>query len=324
MATRQRIHRKIRKATTHSVDRSEAASPVPHKPARTVLLATDGSRAAGAAIKFARAMADAGAWVPEVITVLQPLPVTVADVALPSSTFYSEPALTDGVIGSIRRQLLRLGGASWNFGFEFGSAARSIVELAHARKAELIVIGLGKHGKLARLFGAETAARVCRLTDTPVLAVDEHEGKLPHTAVVAMDFGDSSVRAAREALALLQPPGRLHMIHVNWTMSLRSLQDPAWDRTYADGVAHGFDRLQKELAPPPGIEITSELRHGGVIEEIVKAAKVFHADLLAAGSHSQNIIDRLIIGNTPAVLLREAKCSVLVAPPIKMSDPRTA
>jgi nucleotide-binding universal stress UspA family protein len=324
MTTRQRVQRKIRKTIVRSVDRAATKMPDVLKPVRPVLVATDGSRAAGAAIKFARAMADTGVWQPEVVTVLQPLPITVADVALPGGPILAEPALTGGVIGAIRRQLRRLGAASWDFRVEFGTAARSIVSLAHASQAQLIVIGLGKHGKLARLFGAETAARICRLTDTPVLAVEEHAGALPHTAVVAMDFGDSSVRAAREALALLQPPARLHLLHVDWTINLRSVQDPGWDRTYAAGVEHGFERLRKELAPPKGIEITSELRDGGVIEGILKVASEVHADVLAVGSHSQKVIDRLLIGSTPALLLRAARCSVLIAPPVNTSDSSTA
>jgi nucleotide-binding universal stress UspA family protein len=316
MATRQRDQRKSRRKPLRRATLRAAAKTIdPLTPARPVLVATDGSRAAGAAIQFARAMSDVGLWQPEVVTVLAPLPVTVADVLLPGGPLLPEPALTEGLIGAIRRQLRRLGAASWNFRVEFGSAARSIVGLAHRSQAELIVIGLGKHGKLARLLGAETAARLCRLTDTPVLAIEAHAGALPHTALVAMDFGESSVRAAREALALLQPPGRLHLLHVNGTASATSLKDPAWDRTYADGVEHGFNRLTRELAPPKGIQITSELRHGGVISTILKVTSEIGADLLVAGSHSQTVIDRLIIGSTPGQLLRAARCSVLVAPP---------
>jgi nucleotide-binding universal stress UspA family protein len=207
---------------------------------------------------------------------------------------------------------------------QFGGTARSIVDLAHERQAELIVIGLGKHGKLARLFGAETAARVCRLTDIPVLAVEASVNKLPRVAVVGMDFGDSSVRAAREALALLQPPGRLHLLHVSWTVSGHSLHDPAWDRTYAAGVQQGFDRLRKELSPPEGIVITSELRDDGVISSILEVAKDLGADLLAVGSHSLKVIDRMLIGSTTSQLLRAANCSVLVAPPMTAADSSAA
>jgi nucleotide-binding universal stress UspA family protein len=314
MAIRQRSVRKSRKHPKMAARRTASASIEPMT-ARPVLVATDGSRAAAAAIKFASAMAGAGRWRPEAVTVLEHYPLAVADFVLPVPTIVAEPEISQGVIGMIRRQLRRFGAASWKLRVQFGRVASTIVELAHQQKAELIVVGLGKHGKLGRLFGAETASRICRLTDTPILAVDANARELPHTAIVAMDFGDSSVRAAREILDLLQSPGRLHLLHVLWGLGGGTLHDPAWERTYAAGVEHGFQRLRQELKPQDEIEITSELRSGGVVETILKVANEIDADVLVVGSHSQNVIDRLVIGSTPAQLLRAAKCSVLIAPP---------
>jgi nucleotide-binding universal stress UspA family protein len=55
--------------------------------------------------------------------------------------------------------------------------------------------------------------------------------------------------------------------------------------------------------------------HSSVISTTLKVAGEIGADLLAAGSHSQKVIDRLIIGSTAAQLLRAARCSVFIAPP---------
>jgi nucleotide-binding universal stress UspA family protein len=178
----------------------------------------------------------------------------------------------------------------------------------------LIVLGLGKHGKLARLFGAETAARVCRRSPAPVLAVDQHAKGRPKSAVVAMDFGSSSVRAAREALELLDDGGTLHLVHVRWALDGKPLRDEAWERTYALGVEQGFARLLSQLVRP-GIRVTSEMKLGGILETILKVIKDRDADVVAVGSHSQNVVDRVLLGSTAANLLRAAKCSVLVAPP---------
>jgi len=72
--------------------------------------------------------------------------------------------------------------------------------------------------------------------------------------------------------------------------------------------------LQAELGGD-AVRITSETRVGNVVEAILKAASRIDADVIAAGSHSQNVIDRMLIGSTPAQLLRAAKCSILIAPP---------
>ena len=287
---------------------------------RQVLIATDGSQQASAALRVARAMADRGAWAPRVLTVCEPLPVSVAGITLPAPATQQEIAVTNSVLGHLRQQLRRHGAAAWSLSVEFGRAAPTIVRVAHEDKADLIVLGLSKHNALARFFGAETAARVIRRTDIPVLAVHPSTKKVPHTAVAAMDFGDSSVRAAREALAMLEPPGRLHLVHVRWGYNVTSLRDSEWDRAYMLGVQHGFERLLEELPAREGITITSEIRDGGVLRTLLDSANRMRADLVAFGSHSQTVLDRLVVGSTTTEVLREAHCSVLVAPP---SDERT-
>lgn len=315
MTTRKRGTRKARLLSLKPTLGAVRADVAPHKTARPILIATDGSTAAGAAIKFARTMDQAGAWAPEAVTVVEHLPLAVADFALPAPVFVADPASGEGLVSAVHRQLVRFGGKAWSFRSETGSAAASIVDLAKERNVEMIVLGLGKHGKLARLFGAETAARVCRHTDVPVLAVDHRARGRPQTVVAAMDFGASSVRAAREALDLLGPGGRIHLLHVRWALNGRALQDDEWERTYALGVERGFQRLAKELARA-GITVTSELRRGAVLKSILQVATELDADLIVAGSHGQTVVDRLLLGSTPAHLLRAAKCSVLIAPPV--------
>lgn len=283
---------------------------------RTVVIATDGSRLAGSAIRVARLMSERGQWAPQAVTVLEPLPVSVADVTIGPPTLVYQQEVTDGLLGAIATQLARGGGKDWKLAVQFGRAAPVIARFAREAHADLIVLGLGKHGKLARLAGAETAARVVRLSDVPVLAVGESVRGLPFTGVVAMDFGDSSVRAAREALALLQAPGRLHLLHVRWAVNGQTLGDSAWERTYADGVQRGFERVLRELGTREGIKITTEFVKGEVLASVLSVATKMAADVIAAGSHSQTVLDRMIIGSTPAQLLRAAPHSVLIAAPM--------
>jgi len=320
MTTRKRILPKLRTLVARpSTSKSSPTVTRPAKPAIPVLVATDASHAAGAAVKFARGMADKGLWAPEALTVIEHLPIAVAEVALPPVPAFSEPEISQGVVSAVKRQLRRFGGATWRLSVQFGSAAHSIVTQARQQGAELIVLGLGRHGKLARLLGAETVTRVCRLSDTPVLAIDTNASPIIWTALVAVDFGESSVRAARAALSLLHDGGHLHLVHVRWALDGQTLHDPAWERTYELGVEHALARLERELATE-GIKITSEMRTGNVVETLLKAAKTIDADVIAAGSHSQTVMDRLLMGSTPAQLLRAAKCSVLVAPPESTQD----
>jgi nucleotide-binding universal stress UspA family protein len=80
------------------------------------------------------------------------------------------------------------------------------------------------------------------------------------------------------------------------------------------GVEQGFVRLMPQLVRP-GVKVTSEMKLGGILETVLRTIKDRKADIVAVGSHSQNVVDRLLLGSTAANLLRAAKCSVLVAPP---------
>ena len=315
MATRKRsIPGTRRRMAPRLKSLATPPQPAPVR-AKSVLVATDTSRAAAGAIKFARMMEQAGAWAPEALTVVEHVPVAVADVALPAPVIVTDMDFTADSIVAARKQLNRLGGKDWVLRSEVGSAAGAIVDLAKQRNVDMIALGLGRHGKLARLFGAETAARVVRHADVPVFAVEPGRTKRPATIVVAMDFGPSSVRAAHEALDMLAPNGRLHLLHVRWAIDGHTVRDEAWERTYALGVEQGFRRLVGELRRD-GHLVTWELRLGGVLESILEVAKELDADVIATGCHSQGIVDRIFLGSTPAYLLRTARCSMLIAPPI--------
>jgi nucleotide-binding universal stress UspA family protein len=292
---------------------AEAGQGIP----RRVLLATDGSVPAAAAMRLARIMAERNAWSPEVLSVMQPVPVSVGEVMLPAPTIQYDVVAPNSIRNRIRDQLKRHGDPAWPLEIEFGRAAPRIAETAQKHESTLILLGLGRHGRIGRLLGAETTARVIRHTDVPVLAVDEGVRSLPHVALAAVDFGESSVRAAREALALLEPPGVLHLVHVRWSLNTTSVDDSEWERLYGSGAQAEFVRLAAALGSHTGIRVTSALLTGGVIEKVLNEAESLGAELLAVGSHSQTAFDRMVIGSTPAQLLRAARCSVLVAPPTK-------
>src|SRR5690348_11708114 len=65
-----------------------------------------------------------------------------------------------------------------------GDPAGVIGRLADERDAQLIVIGLGRHDLLERMFGDETALKVARVTHVPVLAIPPGGVRPPRSAIV--------------------------------------------------------------------------------------------------------------------------------------------
>lgn len=285
----------------------------PRRDPSKVLLALDGSRASNAALRFARRMADHGAWSPQAITVTEPLPTYVGEFVLPAPPLAQE-TLHNDVLLHLRTQLRRHGQSTWPANVRFGPIGWSIIETAHELGAQLIVVGLGRHGKVARLFGAETACKIARKSDLPLLAVHASARGLPKVAVVAMDFGDSSIAAAREALQLLQPGGELHLVHAMSSFNMTSMAESAWKVSYADAVETQFSRVGGLLQPTPARVVKTKVLAGEVVKAVTTYARGAGADLIAAGSHNQGLIERLLLGSTPTALLRESPCSVLIVP----------
>lgn len=292
--------------------RPAAGSPLRRDPVK-VLIALDGSKASNAALRFARRMAKLGAWAPDAITVTQPLPTYVGEFVLPAPPLAQEE-MRNNVLLQLRSQLRRHGLPSWPASVRFGPTGWSIVEAAHELGARLIVVGLGKHGRVARLFGAETASRVARKSDVPVLAVHSNARGLPRVAVVGMDFGESSIAAAREALHILLPGGELHLVHAMSRYNVTSVADAGWKVAYADAVQMQFARVIEQLEPMTAGVVKTKLVVGEAVDAVLAYAKVARAELIAAGSHNQGLAERVLLGSTTAELLRSAACSVLVAP----------
>lgn len=279
---------------------------------RRILLALDGSRASNAAARLARRLAQLNVWAPDAITVTQPAPTYIGDYLLPTPPIAQE-VIQGNVMLHLRTQLRRHGLPSWPASVRFGPTGLSILETAAELGAELIVIGLGKHGRLARLFGAETTNRIARKADVPVLAVHPGLRGVPRTIVAAVDFGDASNRAVMEAVQLAQPECQLHLVHVMSPYNFTPIADGAWKLSYGEAVEHSFERMRKAL--PPSVKVKTSLLTGSVAEEVLKYARQVRADVIAIGSHNQGFVERVLLGSAPQDVLRAATCSVLIAPP---------
>jgi nucleotide-binding universal stress UspA family protein len=281
-----------------------------------LLVASDGGRPAGAALRVADALARSDGRIVELLVVVDRMSLGIPEGMLTHAELAADSMIDGTTVGQVRRQLRAIpSSGGWTVQLEFGRAAPTIARVARERGAGLVVLGLGKHTPLTRLFGAETVLRVLRLSDVPLLAVHPQARQRPRTIVAAIDFGRSSVRAARIARRLVATPGTLHLVHVRPPFEYRPVGSEGWEKIYAEGVRDAFEKLVRELEPSDQVRITTEVVRGGVAESLLDAAAAHGADLIATGSHSHPLVDRLLIGMTPTVLIRAAATSVLVAPP---------
>ena len=291
-------------------------TPTTSEVTRRILVPTDGSRAASAALRIAAQLAARTGGVVAGMTVFESLPVYATGFVMDASAWATDPTLTDSAIDRIKRQLRSVGGEKWDLHVEFGSPASEIVHRAQATGSTLIVIGLGKHAPLARAFGAETTMRVMRHADVPVFGVDRRARRLPHVGVVAADLGPSDVKVARTALALMEHPAVLHLVHVRPEIELMPPSAVGWDRAYEQTAMEALEKIGSQLEAAD-VTIQTRVVAGAVAQRITGFAYSHRAGLIAAGRHSRGAMARLLMGSSATQIVRAADCSVLIVPPVE-------
>jgi len=287
-----------------------------------VLVATDGAPAASGALRFAHRLEHRRGLPVVVVSVFEPIPLFEAGLG-PSPT---EPELHEERRGAleerVRDQLRSVRGSAdaWPLEFLEGPPARRITERAREVGARLVVVGRGRGGVLERVLGGETALRVVRLSDRPVVAVPEELRDLPRTVVAGVDFSPFSERAVRATLPLLRSPARLHLLHVAPPGGgVASDAAEAW-AGYRKEAERRLALLERSLSLGRGGEALLHLREGRPGEEVLALAEEVEADLVTAGSHGHSFVGRLLLGSVSTRILRSAPSAVLVAPPGRGSE----
>jgi nucleotide-binding universal stress UspA family protein len=285
-----------------------------------IVLATDGREAADGATRMAAILeAEAGGTV-EVICVIEPVPIyggSAADMIAYTRRDLQEVGV-DVIRERVRERLAGLvPGAGWSINVEVGPVAATVADYVTDRNASLAVLGLGRHERLDRWFGTETALHVARLGTVPVLAVPGTVSARPRRAVIAMDFSDYSHVAAREAASVCASDATLHLAHVLWEPETESpwMAGGDWPERQRPAVTTQIEEMARSLAGQTGHRYEVHVAKGDPGKELLALAERLEADLIAAGSHGAGFINRLLVGSVSTRLLRGASCSVLVVPP---------
>jgi nucleotide-binding universal stress UspA family protein len=287
---------------------------------RRMLIAADGRAESLAALRLARALSETRGMKGEVLTVLQPVTPWMYDPMTGAAAVYWDAldVQKDAQREAVRAQLAAVGGAAagWPLEAVVGPCALTIARGAAERGAALIVMGSGRHGWSDRLLGRETVLDVLRVAHHPVLAVPADHGELPRKALVATDFSEQSLDAARAAVALLAPGAEVHVVNVSWVPAVEVAWAAAgsWTETYEAGARTRLEEIARELAGP-GRVVHTHLLKGDLADELLAFAERERVDLVATGSHGYGLISRAILGSLSTRLVRGAHCAVLVAPP---------
>jgi nucleotide-binding universal stress UspA family protein len=102
----------------------------------------------------------------------------------------------------------------------YGRPADHLLHVAHARGADLVVVGTHARGGLGRLWHGSVSAGVLRHAEQAVVCVppsvrEPRPAVAPRSVLVPVDFSEASARAISQARTLVGPGGRVHLLHVH-------------------------------------------------------------------------------------------------------------
>ena len=217
-------------------------------------------------------------------------------------------------------------------GADLGAA---ITREASSRGAQLILMRSRRRPFAAALLGS-TAETVSRLAPCPVLVMhaDEREWLDDSTGaislkriLVAYDFSPHSELALQHALALAQQyQAELHLLHV-LPAPIVSEPEVAWVGQETNAPYHHAARRLQQAVPAEvylWCKVKHAVQYGRPYGEVLAYAETQEIDLISMGAHGLGFGSRALFGSNVDRVLRQARCPVLVAHPLRQDDGQTA
>jgi len=280
-----------------------------------ILVAAAGDRESLGALRLAAALAERDRARVMLLGVTTPFPQNLSTVVSIRQPVAIDEVSRRTLVEELRKSVGQLPGAArWAKRAVVGFPADSIVEEAARWGASLIVLGIGRHGRLRRLLGRETTVAVMRRARVPVLAAHPSATSLPRHALAAVDFTRASKTSAELASRLLTIGGTLTVAHVCAFGDAASHEGDLID-LYRTGAQAKLDEMLDELRRSTQRPVRSEMLSGEPAEALLTYAKRSRADLIAMGGHEHGLMDRILLGSVRTQIVRGARCSVLIAPP---------
>ena len=276
-----------------------------------IIVATDGRDQSDAALVIAGLLAEAPDAL-RVVTVVKNMPVVSPDIPIDYPADIEASRRADA-----KRAAMEQVHRTWRDGQDVevrdGDPASVVARVAHETSATMIVCGLGRHRVMDRVFGDETALRLIRMSEVPVFAVASGLAEAPRRIVVAVDFSETSLRAARLVLDVAAPGATIYLTHT----APRDSATPDWPdgtSSYKRDAGAALETLHDQLRVPATMRVQRVMLQGEPATELLAFAASVNADLIATGSHGHGFVARMLVGSVTTRIVRCSTCSVLTVP----------
>lgn len=271
-------------------------------PLGRILVATDLSQAAGAALSRAAQLSrEHGAG----LTVLHVLPDELsADV-------------TDQARRSLQAHVVEFAGSvAVEVVLRRGTVAYEIIAEGLEWGADLLVVGAHGEHRLIDVFVGSTAENVVRMSPVPVLLVKRPAETPYRTVILAVDTSAPAAEAARFGCALT--PAAHHILVHACTVVGESLirasgandeQIEALRRASTEQARDHIAHLTDTLAPRPSRVLVTP---GHPPTRLVELTRSYAADMVVVGTGARSAMSYVLLGSVAQHVMRESRSDVLV------------
>ena len=252
--------------------------------------------------------------------------LSVIDDDQPVRLVESERREVGALLAELSGAMNELWGLSPRVRLEVGDAFDTIIQVAEAECADLVVMGQHRKRLLRDVVVGTTIERVMRLGQRPVLMVNAPSERPYQRVLATLDMSEPSAHALRTANRLglirraeliifhsFEPvPGRGSLMladasheaiqdHVRQATAERRAELTQFFREQDLGAGSALPRMVLEEGPP-----ASALR---------RAVAQLLPDLVVLGTRGHGALGRLVLGSFAEETLRSLDCDVLAVPP---------
>lgn len=207
-----------------------------------------------------------------------------------------------------------------------GLAGPTIVEMARACRADLVVVGSRGLGMYKGYLLGSVSDHVAWYAHCPVMTVKSRPTG-ERRFLVALEGSADRERVVGWFKSLdLSAGARIHLLNVRRTRE-KALR-PEGERATGNGETAGADEFEAWGQSPEALEtlgadrlpagtvrVTAEVRYGHPVAEIVDAIHEFRPELLVLGAKCPGSPEDVPLGKVTRRLIDQASCSVLVVRP---------
>lgn len=256
-----------------------------------------------------------------VLSLVQPLSYTASRLASADAAVLEE--------GNRQRQNIRMRQHVYetvgrSMYFSTGAAIASlgpacaVARAVRRRDSAFVITGIAPTGTPARSASEDLVLEVARTVATPVLAVSHDMALLPKRALVAVDFGEGSIEAARAAVRTMAPGGTLTLAHVLPDLGGDAGSQDGHRDAYTEALATLFSSLSVELGGSRRTLVHTVLLSGDPVIALAGFLADHDFDLVAAGTRSTPSSAHQLTGRVSTGLVRGATSAVLLASPTEV------